>query len=240
MNTKPIALLVFALNVFQLPSADAASPIVSIPQAAWDYYGAGLGSEAHGNGMVGWTFYVSNPVTVTQIGWHDRGGDGLSRPYQVGLWQATSGGFAAGSSVVELLGTAGAGLTIPGGTTAMLNGYFRVVNLAVPIELQPGSYQIAGLDTASTTDPITYMWDGGHGIYNTPDVSVGAFFYGDMTGSGYPPMPSGFTWVDSSHFYLASGLEMGPMLFVVPEASTPILMMLGLAMVLSRRRVDRN
>jgi len=240
MNYKPIALVVFALSVFPLHSADAASPIVSIPQAAWDFYASGLGSESHGDGMVGWTFYVTNPVTVTQIGWHDRGGDGLSRAFQVGLWQATSGGFSAGSSVVELLGTAGSGLIIPGGTEAILNGYFRVVDLAVPIVLQPGSYQIAGLDTASTTDPITYMWDGGLGIYDTPDVSVGAFFYGNMTGSGYPPMPSGFTWVDSSHFYLASGLEMGPMLFVVPEASTSILMMFGFAMALSRRRVNRR
>lgn len=240
MNAKSIALLVAVLSVFRSLPAGAASPIVSIPQAAWDFYGAGLGSEIHGDGMVGWTFHVSNPVTVTQVGWHDRGGDGLSRGFQVGLWQAISGGFSTSSSVVELLGTGGAGLVIPGGTAAILNGYFRVVDLAVPIVLQPGTYQIAGLDTATTPDPITYMWDGGIGIYNTPDVSVGAFFYGNMTGSGYPPMPSGFTWVDNSHFYLASGLEMGPMLFVVPEPSSPILIMFGLAMVLSRRSVDRQ
>lgn len=233
MNTQPIAFLIVVLNVFHLSSVSAATPIVSITQSAWDYSGSGLVED----GMVGWTFYVSNSVTVTQIGWFDEGGDGLSRAIQVGLWQATSEGFSADGSVVELLGTAGSGLFIPGGTAAQLNGYFRVVDLAVPIELQPGSYQIAGLITASTADPTTFMWDGGHGIFNTPDVSVGPFFYGIMTES---EIPSGFTWVDSSNFYLASGLEMGPMLFAVPEASTPILLMFGLAMVLSRRRVDRH
>ncbi|MCB1130189.1 MAG: hypothetical protein KDN05_03610, partial [Verrucomicrobiae bacterium] len=128
---------------------------------------------------------------------------------------------------------------IPSGTTAPLNGAFRVVDLAAPLVLQPGQYQIGGLDTLGTPDPITYMWDGGIGVFNTPSTYVGSFFYADMTGSGYPASSPDFGWVNSNNFYLASGLELGPMLFVVPEFSVAGLMLPSGLLLLRRRRRRR-
>lgn len=55
----------------------------------------------------------------------------------------------------------------------------------------------------------------------------------------YPPMPPGFNWVDNSRFYLASGLEMGPMLFAVPEPASLLLAAMSLGWITTRRRVVR-
>jgi hypothetical protein len=104
-------------------------------------------------------------------------------------------------------------VTIPAGTTASLNGGYRVVNLPSPIALVPGNYELGGLDTFSTTDPIRYLV----GQYGSPVVGMtqGPFFYAGM---GPPTTILGIT----DYLYLLDGLELGPMLFIaVPKPSTP-------------------
>src|SRR5689334_9537165 len=65
-------------------SASAATPIINInpstdvPTPYWGF------DEGHGNGMVGWSFQTLEPFIITQVGWYDETGDGLSRPFQVG------------------------------------------------------------------------------------------------------------------------------------------------------------
>jgi hypothetical protein len=181
--------------------------------------------ESHGNGMVGFTFQVLKPVTVTSVGWYDHDGDGLSRSYRVGLWGSSSG-FISGQPVEALLGAAG--VTISSANS--LQGLWRVLELSTPLLLQPGlSYQIAGLDTATSTDPIRYISQL-FNEYSNEFTEVGQFFY---HGTG---TPTTFGVTTNGNFYLASGFELGPMLFTVPEPSACGLAALSLVAVLWRSR----
>ncbi len=194
-------------------------------------------NEEHGNGMVGWTFNLQEPLTVTAVGWYDDGEDGLSRPFQVGLWQDLSGYFAPGSSPPQLLGSAEAGITIPGGTSASLLDSWRIVPLTTPLTLAPGNYELAGLDTAVTTDLIKYVLaDPPNPIPPTaPGMAIVQFFYAPIA-----PSPT-FQMTDSDQFYLADGLELGPMLFTsIPEPSALVLVGLAGAMVLLIRNCPRH
>jgi hypothetical protein len=189
---------------------------VQIPPGPGQYWGF---NEAHGNGMVGWTFSLLEPITVSQVGWYDDGQDGLSRSFQVGLW----------SSGTQLLGDPTAGILIPGGTQATLDGVWRVVDLATPLELQPGSYLLGGLDSATTPDIIKFASTGtGDPSLTGSRLTIGEFFYafGNCGGFQRPIC-----------FGLSDGLELGPMLFTaVPEPGTALLAMVGLLGLAVRRR----
>ncbi len=198
------------------------APIISVDPATQYSF-----NETHGNGMVGWVFNLQQPVTVNQVGWYDDGQDGLSRGFQIGLWQDLTGTadsilvychFQA-SSPYSIIGDPIHGITIPAGTTASLNGAYRVVNLPSPMNLAPGNYELGGLDTASTTDPIRYLL----GQYQSPvaEMTQGPFFYAD-------PVFQNTTFGSTEWLYLANGLELGPMLFTaVPEPNTLGLLIMG-------------
>jgi hypothetical protein len=192
---------------------------VSLTPGPGQYYGF---NEGHGNGMIGWTFNLQQTLTVTAVGWYDDGKDGLSRSFQVGLWQDLTDDFAQGSTT-QLLGSPAQGITIPGGTTASLQGSWRVVPLQVPLTLVPGNYELAGLDTAATSDVVKYVLaDGQFPPPTIPGMTIQQFFYAQLAPS------SSFQVVSSGDFYLADGLELGPMLFTnVPEPSTFLLLVLG-------------
>ena len=97
----------------------------------------------HWGGMVGWTFSVQQAVIVKQVGFYDEVRDGLSRPFQIGLWQDLTGHyFDSSDTITKLLGTPTGGIKIPAGTGASLNGVRRVVDLAAPLTLQPGDYEV--------------------------------------------------------------------------------------------------
>ena len=228
-------LLAAGICLWGIAESDGATSMIGIPSGDWTS-SSGF-NEAHGDGMVGWVFTVKQTITVTQVGWYDGAGDGLSRSFQVGLWQDLSGGnFSPNAPLVQLLGVASSGIVIPSGTSAALNGVWRVVDLPSSLVLQPGSYQLAGLDTASTTDQIRYISQN----YKIEDLSnanvnTGQFFYAAMgpTSSGSNP---GFH--ATYNFYLAGGLELGPMLFTVSEPSSYLL--IGVSGVLFLRRRDRR
>jgi hypothetical protein len=152
--------------------------------------------ETHGDGMVGWSFQLLEPFTVTRVGWYAENPNGLSRPFQVGLWP----------------GLPANGLSIPAGTNATRLGPWRVVDLAEPLLLQPGLYILGGLDTAATTDVIKYVAAGDPGYQRVlppgSPVLIGLFFYGAMS---LPGVPAEFG--PPTEWYLWWGLELGPMLF---------------------------
>jgi hypothetical protein len=184
-------------------------------------------NEAHGNGMVGWQFSLLQAMTVSQVGWYDDSGTGLSRNFQVGLWD---------NSVVggpQLLGDPTSGILIPGGTQATLNGHYRVIDLPTPLSLQPGNYVLAGLDSATTPDVIKFV--GNANFQNPSYLTVGA-----PTEAGDCPTFSG-DFMEPNCFLALPGLELGPMLFTaVPEPGTVLLAIvgvLGLA-AMRRRRVN--
>lgn len=236
MTGKRLALagLAFCTVMLSSPRACGASgAIVDIDPATQISQNPGPGqywgfNEQHGNGMVGWTFHLQAPLTVTAVGWYDEGRDGLSRQFQVGLWQdLVSYWFAPADSPRQLLGSVDAGITIPGGTTATLLESWRIVPLATPLTLAPGYYELGGLDSAATPDVIKYDYCGSMAPIppTAPGLTIGMFFYADDHSSP--------TFGLTSDFYLADGLELGPMLFTsIPEPSSIGLVGLGAVMVL--------
>ncbi|HEV8540809.1 MAG TPA: hypothetical protein VGR78_00315, partial [Verrucomicrobiae bacterium] len=192
---------------------DPAAPIVNIDPST-DVPSRFFGfDESHGDGMVGWTFQLLVLFTVTEVGWYDQDGDGLTRAFQVGLWQADPElpPFQRWLGA-SLIGDPVHGLSIPEGTNAVPVGVWRVVKLPQPLTLQPGFYEFGGLDSEKTADVIKYVGaiPGTRGL--TPPsspISIGDFFYSAT---------STFLWQTNSNFgpttgyYLANGLELGPML----------------------------
>ena len=181
-------------------------------------------NEAHGDGMVGWTFDLLQPITVSQVGWYDDSGNGLSRSFQVGLWFGST----------QLLGDPTAGILIPGGTQATLSGHYRVVDLPTPLDLQPGGYVLAGLDSATTPDVIKFV---GNAFFQNPSyIASGVDIETPTAGYINPP---GFQLPTS--FFLLPGLELGPMLFTpVPEPGTALLFATGVVGLAVRRRRARG
>lgn len=228
MKTRLMPKLILSASLLAAAKSDAATSLFDIPSYYW-----GTTSEQHGDGMVGYVFTLTQSVTVTQVGWYDAQGDGLSRAFQVGLWKDLTGGnFAPGSPTSQLLGNVNSGISIPGGTGTTLNGVWRTVDLASPLQLEPGSYQIGGLDTASTTDPIAYVSQNVlPEMLTNSNAEPRQFFYSATTSSN-----PGFHVTTNSNFYLAGGLELGPMLFIVPEPSSLFLFAAGAGLVLRRRR----
>jgi hypothetical protein len=221
-----VALTICTIVYSSLRACGASGPIVDVDASqSWN--------EMHGNGMVGWTFNLLQPLTITGVGWYDDGQDGLSRAFQVGLWQDLTGNFAPGSTPRQLLGTSADGMNIPGGTTATLQDSWRVVPLSSPLTLPAGNYELSGLDTATTPDTIKYVLAGGMFPFPPaqPGLTLGAFFYASPSA----PSPTfQVTYRDS--FYLAYGLELGPMLFTsVPEPHSIGLFGLGAVMLLLLR-----
>jgi hypothetical protein len=122
-------ILVGTLEAVSLLGASAVGPvpIININPSTDVPKPFGGFDEDHGNGMVGWAFQLLEPFTVTHVGWYDKDGDGLSRVFQVGLWQgeARDGNPTpqfSGTQYSSLVGDPENGLIIPGGTNATLIG----------------------------------------------------------------------------------------------------------------------
>ena len=202
--------LFFALT----SAAMAVTPIVNLPPL--DAYSP----HTHAAGMLGWTFTVHSTVTVTGVGWFDYGRDGLLSSVQVGLWKAVNG-WNSGLTP-ETIWTGSVGSNSP------LSGDFRILALSQELTLMPGQYQLGGLnngiDSGAYVD--TYLNDS----VSTDTVSLGMIFFrspGSYGRADFGPV---------SDFYLATGVEMGPMLFIVPEPSSAIIGSFGLLALLRRRR----
>ena len=212
-------LLVIVIVLFSCNARGQTAPIfdLSVPSHI-------SGGEQHGNGMVGWGFSLSRSVTVTQVGWYDDNQDGLSRDWQVGLWNGTS----LTQNVAQLLGDPQNGIIIPGGANTKLEGVWRVVDLPTPLVLPSGSYSLGGLDTAATADPIAFMRTL---EFPTDLISFPSPFYAALPNQPIFGPPKIFIALD--------GVEFGPMLFIsVPEPPALILAATGLIclVALHRRR----
>ena len=90
---------------------------------------AGLSFRGGPSFTFGYTFTLASTVTVTQLGFYDVFGDGLSAAVPVTIWNSA--------------GTVLAKATIPAGTGTLLNGYLYVA-LATPVSLAASTYTIAG------------------------------------------------------------------------------------------------
>jgi hypothetical protein len=113
-----LAFAALALVAALAAGAQAASvPLVNLDPATdlsqnhapGTYYGF---TDNNVEGTVGWTFSITAPVTVTQLGWYDDGHDGLLHAHAVGISQALDPSPTNGLVSV----------TIPAGTQATLDG----------------------------------------------------------------------------------------------------------------------
>jgi len=199
-------------------------------QVALSFTSVGANSFLDGTGrMIGWEFTVDQTLEVSQLGWFDLNGNGLSISHQVGIWDT------ADQSLVT-------SVMIAAGTTEGLMSGFRYATLGSSVYLLPGlTYRIAGFDPGTGGD--AHVWDvfhTGYANYEVSGFSVDAninLSAGDALGAmaagfGYPGGPIGD----------ARAVLMGPnMTFtVVPEPSTTVLVAAGLAVLVTAWRRRRG
>lgn len=85
-----------------------------------------------GTFTLGWAFTVTAPIKVTDLGYYDRGQDGLVGSHAVGLW--TSAGTLLASATVN--------------NGSPLDGDFRYTDIA-DIILAPGTYVVGGVNDSA-------------------------------------------------------------------------------------------
>lgn len=178
-----------------------ATPVVTFNEATG-------GSGANQNQSVGWQFDVVSPIVVTALGWFDSGADGLSVSHTIGIW-ASNG---------QLLASA----VVPAGTSASLDGQFRVVPIT-PFTLAAGSgYIVGGENFSSSTDRL---------VANATQTVDPHLSYVHPT---FANLDAGFTRptmvsMQSSGFY-------GPSFSTVPEPSSFLLVTVGAFLCVGLRR----
>lgn len=245
INCRLVRLCALLAGCLSAPQGYAASvPLVDIDPLADSGDGPNatfLGFDEESRGETwGWSFFLTEPVIVTHVAWHDENRDGLSHSHTVQIWQDQSGSASwpyVDGTPTPLLADVGndllaVGVEIRSGETDELIGPWRRRALPFgPLTLPAGGYVLGGTDTADSTDQIRYV-----GVFTDFErlnrikdsrVIVGAPGFGDY---GQAP----------DQFFLVDGLELGPMLFVepIPEPGT-LEAALGLAGLMSasfRRR----
>jgi hypothetical protein len=92
----------------------------------------GVSYVTHNIGSVtyGWSFAVTTPISVDRVGIWDYSLDGLGEDHGVGIWDEA--------------GTPLALTTVPQGTLAPVTGEFRMQDLPIPLQLDPGHSYIIG------------------------------------------------------------------------------------------------
>jgi hypothetical protein len=112
--------------VFAQNIVDFTSPSVDLTNGAWS---------------LGFAFQVNSPISVDGLSFYDDVKDGLTQTHDVGLWTAA--------------GTLIASTTVPAGTAAPLDGFFRVQSVT-PFILPAGNYVVAAETGAENYTYYTY------------------------------------------------------------------------------------
>lgn len=92
---------------------------------------------------VGWKFNILEPVIVDGMCWFDEAGDGTDIFHEVGIWRP--GGTLVSSTHV----------TVPTGTTAQLDGNWRVMDIQ-PTVLFPGTGYIVGGQNVTNSECLSF------------------------------------------------------------------------------------
>ncbi|MBK1816781.1 DUF4082 domain-containing protein [Luteolibacter yonseiensis] len=115
-------------------SASAAVTAFSLPTPVSTYSNAGNAQY-----VLGYTFTVgSNPLTVTDLGFFDAGGNGLGTAHPVTIWN--SGGTVVGTA------------TVSSGTTGTLEGGYRYTTVPEPITLSANTTYTIGATMYTNMD----------------------------------------------------------------------------------------
>ncbi|MCP9448244.1 MAG: DUF4082 domain-containing protein [Nitrospira sp.] len=103
-------------------SAPSSAAVIDLTEADFEFDGSPW--------TLGWKFVVHEPVFATALGVYDSGQDGLADSALVGLWSATGE-----DPLVQA--------TVPAGTDAELDGYFRLSPVTSTL-LVPGTEYVVG------------------------------------------------------------------------------------------------
>jgi hypothetical protein len=168
---------------------------------------------------LGFEFQVNRPVSVDSLGAFDSGGDGLAAGVTVGLWED-------GVTPIAL-----ATAQIPSGSGAMLDGFFRYVNVQ-DVVLTPG--HIYAIGAFFEGDQATSLGTGQGGLGSFDDRLSNITDRSGSSGFFELPISSDGTqgaWL-GGNFHLQDVTS-------VPEPATGALLLSGLGVLaagLARRR----
>ena len=178
------------------------------------------------NRVIGWDFTTgATPLYLTSLSFFDEGQDGLLVPHTVGLYHTT---------FTVLLAAA----TIPSGTAAPLDGFFRTVAIT-PLLLPPNTtFTVAGT-WPGNSDP--WVWDDNvlgvamNGIVTDPNITTGTApaRFNDTTATlTFPANPiTNLNPTDPRNWFVGPNVGVS----TVPEPTSALLLLSGAAAFLRRR-----
>lgn len=198
-QSKPVQSSWIKTLLFVMSVSGLCMPTANSQCSAVDAYTATVntGNQSTFNGRLGLNFTVNSPIQITRLGAYDSDQDGLNRSITVGIVNA------AGSTVVVP--------EVFTGTGDLLVGQYRWRNLATPVTLSPGNYQVVALNygtgepngntniggTAVTTNVgsgyVTYgsspfEFDNTFGLATQPFATIGGFHAGNFTFRSIQPL----------------------------------------------------
>jgi len=198
-KTKSTYLALLAVLLSPMAAnADSISAIDPVGEAAF----------GSGNFTVGWSFTANEDILVTDLGYYDRGADGLADDHLVGVW--TIGGMLLGSATVT--------------NANVLDGLFRYASISSLLLSAGMDYVIGALNSNSADGYIASV------SFSTPDEI--SFIQGRFAGGGSLAFPGSVDNTGGASIFGASFK-----FTEVPEPGTLALLGLGLAgMSITRRR----
>jgi hypothetical protein len=151
----------------------AASSLISVSLQAQlvrilNYSGLNLGNYGGGEQTRGTWFQTGlSQVTAASLGFFDADWNGLTYSHGVGLWNDAG----------DLL----ASVTVPSGTSAPCDNWFRWVNLGTPITLNANTrYRVGGVTTGDTTLELGFFnWESDSAV----QVASGFDIVGNVSGN---------------------------------------------------------
>lgn len=195
-----------AIAVWLAPSLLFAGPVLHFDQTL-----GGTGRNL--NQSVGWEFNVRELLTVTHLSWFDQDKNGLSTAHEVGLWNP-SGELIAQAQVLS-------------GSASALDGIWRLVDIPDLVLGVADGYVIGGTNSSSSSDRLVA------GLFpidlDLRVEHVETRFSDFGTVLVLPNMNNSAT---SAVGFYGPGFNVEP----IPEPQTVTLLLLGVAVLLPRRR----
>lgn len=221
MKSRLLAALATAMSLMAW-----AQPTVASSAAITGFSGADFITVGTPDSTRGWSFILSQNVTLEALGGYDLGGNGFVSAHQVAIWESATQNLVAY-------------VTLQAGTGSTLSGAFRYETVG-PAILMSGTPYVIGMELFWATTPSGSDTDylrGNNGITTTDSIVTygtrlrnfsGGFSFPDENLEGFAPSTSGFFGPN----FLFSAAP-------VPEPESCALMLAGLGVltVFARRRV---